>query len=75
MMHNQNLPTDLASWRFKRIQDGDPKFGISVTAETGRGDMTFGFEVTTLDPASEQWAIDYGFPEIVVKHAMRILNP
>jgi hypothetical protein len=37
--------------------------------------MTFGFEVTTLDPASEQWAIDYGFPEIVVKHAMRILNP
>ncbi len=69
-----NLPTDPSAYRFKRVQDPDPQFGITVTAETGRGDMTFGFEVTTVDPSCEQAARDFGFPEAVIDHAIRIMN-
>jgi hypothetical protein len=32
-------------------------------------------DMIDLDPDSEHFAINYGFPEAVVKHAMRLLNP
>ena len=67
-----NLPTNLSAWRMNRI-DGGSEFGVTVTAETGRGDMTFAFEVNTLDPSCEQAARDAGFPPSIIDAAVALL--
>ena len=69
-----NLPTNLSAWRMNRI-DGGSEFGVTVTAETGRGDMTFAFEVNTLDPSCEQAARDAGFPPSIIDAAVALLSP
>ena len=68
-----NLPAFLSAWRLHR-QDGGPGFGVTVTAETGHGDMTFTFEVNTLDPSCEQAARDAGFPPSIIDAAISLLS-
>jgi len=68
----KNLPTSPSAWRLHR-QDGGPSFGVTVTAETGHGDMTFAFEVNTLDPSCEQAARDAGFPPSIIDAAVALL--
>ncbi len=70
----RDLATDPIQWRFNRI-DGGPKFGVTVTALIGEGDMTFGFEINSLDTSNdEQIARADGFPEPIIETALKYLR-